>query len=79
MYVRFLCPKSCQFTKWNLNEIVGEVVQCLASTSEKRNRFAKDVMGTFLAKCPEHEDLVHALVNKDHQWNEIKEISETKM
>ena len=73
MYVRFLCPKSCQFTKWNLNEIVREVVQCLG------NRFAKDVLGTLLAKCPEHEDLVHALVNKDHQWNEIKEISETKM
>jgi hypothetical protein len=54
-------------------------VQCLASTREKRNRFPKDVLGTFLAKCPEHEDLVHALVNKDHQWNEIKEISETKM
>jgi hypothetical protein len=48
-------------------------VQCLG------NRFAKDVLGTLLAKCPEHEDLVHALVNKDHQWNEIKEISETKM
>ena len=54
-------------------------MQCLASTREKRNRFPKDVLGTFLAKCPEHEDLVHALVNKDHQWNEIKEISETKM
>jgi len=71
LYTKLVCQESPEWVKWNLNEIIGEIMQSLWSKVERKHTFGLQVLITFLLSATGYENLVMALVT-EKQWGYIQ-------
>ena len=72
-FSRIICLKSKDWIKWNFNEYVGQVQQCLRSgKGTSGEKFAMEVFTDLLSEYPCYNTLVMTLVT-ELQWNGIQE------
>ena len=71
LYTKIVCQESPEWVKWNLNEIIGEIMQSLRSKVERKHTFGLQVLISFLLSSTGYENLVMALVT-EKQWGNIQ-------
>ena len=70
-FTRLLCQLANDWIKWNFNEIVGELQQCLkARRYTAKNNFAIHVVRDLVVKYPQYKNMMMSFVTS-WQWKEI--------
>jgi len=70
-FTRMLCQVIDDWVRWNFNEFLGELEQCLQSREgSRKSRFAIAVLRDLVQEYPQYTSIVMSLV-KERQWTLI--------